>query len=49
MDFDISKIENVIHELDPKTLSGLFKVPRWNGFYQFIFLSKVIFLEGQEW
>lgn len=46
MDFDISKVKNMIHELVLKTLPGLFKVTRWNIFYQFIFLSKVIFLEG---
>jgi hypothetical protein len=46
MDFDISKVENMIHRLVPKTLSGLFKLPRWNRFCQSIFLSKVIFLEG---
>lgn len=49
MDFDISKVKNMIHELVLKTLPGLFKVARWNRFYQFIFLSEVIFLEGQEW
>lgn len=48
MGFDISKVKNMIHELVLKTLSGLFKVLRWNRLYQFIVLSKVIFLEGQE-